>query len=129
MKRFWLLLLALVLPLQMSWAAVHFCDTDLPNAASSGAPSAQGHAKDHAQHQERDHARESAKAAEGQAVEALADACCGAAHGCHGLHSLMAAQDAANGAVASGAGLTGAAVRLVTSAFNTRHERPQWSAA
>ena len=118
MKRFWLLLLAFVLPLQMSWAAVHFCDADIAHSAGTTAPVAP-----------EDSGRQAAKAAEGQVAEALADACCGASHGCHGLHNLMAPVETATGVAPSGTSISSAEVPLATSAFHTRHERPQWFAA
>ena len=118
MKKFWLLLLAFVLPLQMSWAAVHFCDADISHTAGATTPVPAGQST-----------RPAAKAAEGQIVEALADACCGASHGCHGLHNLMAPHETATGVVSAGANLASADAPCATSVFSTRHERPQWSAA
>lgn len=118
MKRFWLLLLAFVLPLQMSWAAVHFCEADQAHAAGTTAAVVP-----------EDSERQAVKSVEGQVVEALADACCGASHGCHGLHNLMAPVETATCLAPGSAGISSAEVPLATSAFHTRHERPQWSAA
>ena len=124
MKRFWLLFLVLVMPLQMSWAAVHFCDDRKPYAASTqGTGTAQA-----------DLARQASMAvAHAQTHAAGAgvgiEACCGAAHSCHGLHGVMPHE-----AVAAAAGslpriLPAFQPRLVPGADPPRHERPQWPAA
>lgn len=118
MRRLFILLLALILPTQMSWAASHFCD-DERLVAQAIAAAAGG-----------EHVHEAAAAERSDAqVEKVADACCGAAHGCHGLHHIMGHADLAFATSAStqvpapsGAAppLSGAAARI---------ERPNWSAA
>jgi hypothetical protein len=117
MKRFWLLLLAFVLPLQMSWAAVHFCD-DTPVAAAASA--VEGHAHQAGEH----HAQP-----EQGAKTAAADACCIAAHGCHGLHSLMAQEAPVSKAVSTSGVQPSCDAILLSGLFDSRVERPQWSAA
>lgn len=116
MKRLLLLLLAFVLPLQMSWAAVHFCDDEKLVAHAVAAAEQGAHAA----------------AAEGQPdakAEKIADACCGAAHGCHGLHHLMGQADPAFAPTATTQmpAPSGAAPPL--SEAQSRIERPNWSAA
>lgn len=122
MKRFWLLLLAFVLPLQMSWAAVHFCDTGMPHAAAASGSA--GATQDHAQQ-----AAEPVDAEAAKAAQVPADACCSASHGCHVLHSLVAPHEPSTGVVMPAAGLFGHDEHPAASGFPTRLERPQWSAA
>lgn len=118
MRRFLLLLLAFVLPLQMSWAATHFCDDEKLVARAVAAAEQGGHALDAAGEEQSD-----AKA------EKIADACCGAAHGCHGLHHLMGHADStsAQAAAIQMPAPSGAAPPL--SDARSRIERPNWSAA
>ena len=78
MRRFWLLLLVLVLPLQMSWAATHFCDDERLVAKTVVAAELGNHA----------HQALADEVSDSQA-EKIADACCGTVHGCHGLHHLV----------------------------------------
>jgi hypothetical protein len=118
MRRLFLLLLALVLPMQMSWAASHFCDDErlvaqAVAAASLGDHVHQATADDHSDAQ----------------GEKIADACCSAAHGCHGLHHLMGHQDLAFLMPASTrmSAPSGAAPPL-SEAFASI-ERPNWLAA
>jgi hypothetical protein len=122
MKRFWLLLLAVVLPLQMSWAAVHFCDNDragLPSIAAQSDPARHADLK----------TGEATKKAEKQVADAWADACCTAAHGCHGLHNAMSASETSLHLAAPAKVVAGPDVRRAQRVFSTRHERPQWLAA
>lgn len=117
MSRIWLLLLAIVMPLQMSWAAVHFCSDDAAGTrAEVVTASADMHGHAHV-------------AADAQAEADIQGECCAAAHGCHGLHNLMATEQAQ----LSFANLANAVpVTDDTTSqrqFATRHERPQWSAA
>lgn len=117
MRRFWLLLLLLVMPLQMSWAAVHLC-IDEP-AGANRAPEAM---------QEHGHA-DSGKTDDEKSGVMLADACCFAAHSCHGLHNLISQQESSLGCqpIASKPDDLQASHRLAFFAY--RHERPQWLAA
>lgn len=118
MRRLWLLLLAFVLPLQMSWAAVHLCDDTRPLA----------HAVQAVEFGD-DHADQADSSSSGAQAEHSADACCGSAHGCHGLHHLMgqASCDFAAPAVKQLLALSGASPPL--SELLTRVERPKWLAA
>ena len=119
MRRFWLLLLAFVMPLQMSWAAVHFCDDDKAPVAIVAATTdvdqlSHGHDQQESQ---------------SQAGGVLADGCCTAAHGCHGLHNLMTQAAPSLFAIPSSSHLAALDQRLAQRQFADRHERPQWSAA
>lgn len=117
MKRFWLLLLLFVMPLQTSWAAVHFCDDDLAAATVIAEPSGS-----------HDHAAPG-KQTNPQGGQALVDACCGAAHGCHGLHNLMAQAPYRVLAAANPGFAVSTDHRLIQRQFADRHERPQWPVA
>ena len=110
MRRFWLLLLAFVMPLQMSWAAVHLCD-ETPVSASAYA-----------------HAAEEPQT-ESKAKAVAADACCVGAHGCHGLHSLMSQSDQCGVFPASAGAFLESDHMMAARNFSVRHERPQWTAA
>lgn len=77
MKRFLLLLLAFVLPLQMSWAASHLCNDDGMVAAVPQVESLSGH-----------HGTTADQPEAGTGSADLSDPCCTAAHGCHGLHHI-----------------------------------------
>lgn len=69
MKRWLIVLLIFVLPLQMSWASLHVCDDSSAPAASEFVFT-DGHSA-------------------ADAASSLADACCASAHACHGLHTAM----------------------------------------
>ncbi len=118
MRRLFLLLLALILPMQMSWAASHFCDDERMVAQVVAAADTGGHL----------HAAAAEEQSEAQA-EKIADSCCGAAHGCHGLHHLMGQEDPAFAPTASTQmpAPSGAAPPL--SEARSRIERPNWLAA
>ena len=118
MKRFLILLLAFLLPMQMSWAAAHFCD-DEPLVAHAVATAELGQ-----------HAH--AVPADGQSdaqAEKIADACCDAAHGCHGLHHLMSQADLPFATFVSAQlpAPSGAAPPMPEA--RSRIERPNWLAA
>jgi hypothetical protein len=122
MRRFCLLLLALVLPLQMSWAAMHFCDGITPAAATVQA----------SEHSGESHAHASSASQHGDGIDQTdltVDPCCDAAHGCHGLHTLMNQDDSNGHAVAAAHFIFSSPLVLARNAFSTRHERPQWPAA
>lgn len=119
MKRFWLSLLVFVLSLQTSWAAVHFCDGELA-ALTASASIAQPSAHDHATTE---------KQTDKKGAQALADACCSAAHGCHGLHNLMAQAPYQVPTVSTPDIAAPTDHRLAQRQFADRHERPQWFAA
>lgn len=118
MRRLFILSLALILFTQMSWAASHFCDDErLVSQAIAAAAEGQ-------------HVHEAAVAEQSDAqAEKIADACCAAAHGCHGLHHLMGHADLAFATSASTQmpAPSGAAPPL--SGARSRIERPNWSAA
>ena len=114
-----MLLLAFVLPLQMSWGATHFCDDDLSPVTVTGlaAPDSHKHSK----------TADAGKKSESKKAD-LAD-CCGAAHGCHGLHHLIAPGEAVV-APALTAEAVGPPDQLrAYGVLATRVERPKWLAA
>jgi len=121
MRRFWLLLLVFVLPLQMSWAATHFCDDDFVLVAAAFADAERG-AYDHAQ------ASEAGKNSAAEKSDHLAD-CCGAAHGCHGLHHLMGQAEAFVPSAGSAAMIVLHDTPSKCGYVATRVERPKWPAA
>lgn len=118
MRRFFLLLLALILSMQMSWAASHFCDDERLVVQAVAATALDG----------LDHQAAAEEQSDAQA-EKIADACCGAVHGCHGLHHLMGHEDVAfaTSAFTHMPAPSGAAPAL-SDAF-TCIERPNWLAA
>lgn len=118
MRSLFILLLALVLPMQMSWAASHFCDDERLVAHAVAAAGKGGHL----------HEADAGKQSDAQA-EKIADACCGAAHGCHGLHHLMG-HEALGFATATSTQMrahSGASPPLTGPC--SRIERPNWLAA
>lgn len=118
MRRLLVLLLALILSIQMTWAASHFCDDGALIAQSVASAGEGGH----------DHAVVTEELS-GTQAEKIADACCGAAHGCHGLHHLMGQEDPAVTSTASTPmpAPSGAAPPLTE--VRSRIERPNWLAA
>lgn len=117
MRRFWLLLLLVVLPVQVSWAAIHHCDDTASGVAAvlAGAPQATG-----------DHglpASDEAPAAEktGQNTPS--------AHPCHGLHELMGQGTPSSLEAADETVLASSQPVFRPSPISPRHERPQWAAA
>lgn len=121
MRRFWLLLLVFVLPLQMSWAATHFCDDDFVPVAAAFADAEQG-AHQYAK------AYEAGEKSDGQKSDQLTD-CCSAAHGCHGLHHLMAQAEASLPSAGSAAIVVLRDTPSTCGYVATRVERPKWLAA
>ena len=119
MKRFLLLFLAFVLPLQMSWAAVHMCDDGIVVSTSAALVEAEGDRHD----------VETLKKSESEQPGKLVDTCCGAAHSCHGLHHLMAQANPHFGSAA--------ATQIPIASRATPHpgyvlsrvDRPKWLAA
>lgn len=118
MRRLLLLLLALILPMQMSWAASHFCDDERLVAQAVAAAQQGGH----------DHAASPDEQSDAQA-EKIADACCAAAHGCHGLHHLMGHAALALNPAASSQMPAPSGAAPPASHASSRIERPNWSAA
>lgn len=116
MKRFWLLLLAVLMPLQMSWAAVHFCADEMPLATVHAVEAVNSH------HQ---HAAPS-KAAD---KDVSGEPSCGAVHSCHGLHNIMPLDDADAAIHSPSLSLPGFLTHTIPGAYPARHERPQWTAA
>ena len=114
MKRFWLFLLVFVLPLQMSWAAAHYCDESAGLAHATKHETAATVLQD--QH-------------EPAAGELLADGCCVAAHGFHGFHAALAQEPSALQILTLASTPQAAPLRVARTRFAERHERPQWPAA
>lgn len=120
MRRFWLLLLVVVLPFQMSWAAVHYCDDERLLSTTVEASMTAGH----------DHDGQTAKQRAGdQNSEKIADACCGASHGCHGLHHLMPHTEASLPSAGRAAVAAARDGPFTCGFLATRVERPKWLAA
>lgn len=119
MTRFWLLLLlVLVLPAQMSWAAVHYCGDE-----GAGASGAAGSQLQHASLVEATHGPKE------RGSNLPIDTCCVAAHACHGLDSALDQPAAAFDSMDARAGLSVRHVAPIGRDFASRHERPQWPAA
>ena len=113
MKKFWLLLLVFILPVQMSLAAVHLCDDGIavPTMSHAFEPSDAGDVHQEAHQHPTDHG-----------AEHLSDA----GHGCNAFHGLTS-QDGNTVGVATAANFISMSHLLpVPGAFSTRHERPQW---
>lgn len=118
MRRFWLLLLLMVLPVQMSWAAMHHCD-DTPAAgasvlvvASQGGDSVAADPSD----DQRRSADELGKTTP-------------SAHACDGLHEIMAFPAAVFLAPAPEAVLPNSRPVFRPRVIASRLDRPRWSAA
>jgi hypothetical protein len=120
MRRLLLLLLAFVLPLQMSWAATHFCDDEQLVAQAVAAAELGDHARN---------GHDTAEKKSDAKAEKIADACCGAAHGCHGLHHLMGQADPDFVPNASGQTLARFFAAPPLGESRSRIERPKWLAA
>lgn len=121
-KRFFLILLIMLLPIQMSWAAMHICDDDMAVAEATAQVMHQADPHEH------DH--QVVKAHQGDTGKAhAADACCFAGHGCHSLHSLMASDPSQASLLGSAHALNALHSQLAGGAFSARHERPKWPAA
>lgn len=118
-KRLCLILLILLLPIQMSWAAIHICDDDLGQTAFVQA----------VQQSQHDHEQVSEKAGSPGEKTHAADACCFTGHGCHGLHSLMASESSQAKLPDSSHALNGLNRLSNCGAISARHERPKWPAA
>lgn len=122
MKRFCLILLIMLLPIQMSWAAMHICDDDIAVAEATAQVMHQADQHEH------DHPM--LKADQGDASKGhAADACCFAGHGCHSLHSLMVSEPSQASVSDSAHALNALQSRRAGGAFSARHERPKWPAA
>jgi hypothetical protein len=119
MRRFWLVLLAFVLPLQMTWAAMHLCDGQAFHDSVQSVQSAAERQEVSAQ----DEAATSLKSA-----EELADSCA-SGHGCHGLHNVAFAPSPDLLELTGPTALVAYEQRLAQHPVPHRHERPQWSAA
>lgn len=118
MRRFWLLLLLIVLPVQVSWAAIHHCDDTVSGVAAvlAGAPKAAG-----------DHAL---PASDDEAIATDASAQnAPSAHPCHGLHELMGHGTQSSIETAKETVLASSQPVFRPSILASRHERPQWAAA
>ena len=115
MTRFWLLLLVLILPAQMSWAAVHYCSDE-----GAGAAAAQ---LQHAYLTDATHAPKE------RGSNLPVDSCCVAAHACHGLDSALDQADVSVPSMDGPAGVVITHDAPIWRDFASRHERPQWPAA
>ena len=116
-KRLFLILLVMLLPIQMSWAAVHVCDDGAGAASYVQALQPPAH----------EHAFDAASVPDDKTH--LADTCCVTGHGCHGLHSLMVGKSS-QGCLADRAhAMNGQDSQLTDGALSARHERPKWPAA
>lgn len=114
----------MLLPIQMSWAAMHICDDDV---AVADLTAQLMHESPH--EHEHDH-QVIVKASQGDTGKAhVADACCFAGHGCHSLHSLMVSEPSQVSLVDSAHALNALHSQLAGGAFSARHERPKWPAA
>lgn len=122
MRRFLLLLLAFVLPLQMSWAAVHFCDESAHAISAEQVADAVADLANQA---------DDASQANGDPAkpDALADACCSAAHGCHGLHSVMGPSGGLSLSPPAAHAMAAAPPALPKRDALSRIDRPQWLVA
>lgn len=118
MRRFWLLLLVMVLPLQMSWAAIHYCNDDLGGAGSSVVTSAQP-----------SKAAGDIATANEQRPEGSFGAEAPCTCPCHGVHELPPYAAVRIPEAAATSVLNHSQQRLHPLPFASRHDRPQWSAA
>lgn len=118
-RKFWLSLLLFVLPLQMSWAATHICLEPIKPA----------HGVTAAQVAEAHEAAASAEQDRNDAGKSTADVCCVAAHGCHGLHSMMGADAAVPQFLKQSQHAATPPPALCGFDAIARIDRPQWSAA
>ena len=116
MRRAWLLFLVLVLPLQMTWAAVHgYADgADAVGHASMQVHAQAGVAAD-------------ADLEAGQQAQPSGDGCCDVAQSCHG--SPMLPTRAFILVTESGVLLNPSGHPLLPQVLARRHERPQWAPA
>jgi hypothetical protein len=115
MRRVWLLLLAVMLPLQAAWAATHGYAHDVSIDA-------------HAVVETVAHHEESATASTDQHADGKGHGCCDMAHSCHGSPSLVSALPS-QPAVSAGHLLNASSTELRPMVLVSRHERPQWSPA
>lgn len=118
MRRFWLFLLVFVLPLQMSWAATHLCDDERLGAQPVVAAELGNHL----------HGATAAEQSDPPGGK-IADACCGAAHACHGLHHLVGQAEPKFAAGSSTEIPVASAAAPPSADPISRVERPKWSAA
>ena len=116
MRRFWLLLLLLVLPIQMSWAAVHACQDGI----------AVGNPVQAAFDQQVQVAAEPGAAA---AAEEESEQGGSSVHACDGLHELMddSVQDLVEPSATTALSARQRVLRL--SVIAAQLDRPQWPAA
>lgn len=116
MRRFWLLLLLMVLSTQMSWAAVHRCDD---TAASEAVLTVPLQAGDYVTEGPLDDQRD----AETPAKKSPS------AHPCHGVHELMAHVPQVLVEPANESALLSAEPFFRPAIFASRRDRPRWLAA
>ena len=117
MRQFWLLLLLMVLPVQMSWAAIHHCDDTTAESAAVLAVAFQTQDGAAASHSDEQGSTDtSAKNSP-------------SAHPCHGLHQLMAHAPKVIAEATKAKVLASPEPLFCPSVLASRRERPQWSAA
>lgn len=116
MRRFWLLLLLLVLPIQMSWAAVHTCQDGIAVGNPVQAALDQ---------QTRAGAEPTAAAAAVDESEQGGSS----VHACDGLHELMGDSVQALMEPSAATALTAPERVLRLSVIAAQLDRPQWPAA
>ena len=116
-------MLAIVVPLQTSWASMRFCEGMGNPVAAVAAHLDAGWAV------EVTHLAETYKASNEGAADQASAGCCDAAHGCHGLHSI--ALHAVNDVAMESASLSfkPCDVLIEPGRAHARLERPNWSAA
>jgi hypothetical protein len=114
MRRVWILLLVLMLPLQMAWAAAHGYAHDADVAAHVRVES-----------QIKADVAASSEAAVDQQSEAKGHGCCDMAHTCHGSATMMPTF-AIHVDTDSRGLLSPSDGACLLQMLVTRHERPQW---
>ena len=117
MRRVWILLLALMLPLQMTWAASHGYAHDADIAAHVRVES-----------QIKVDVASNAEAAVDHQSEANGHGCCDMAHTCHGSATMMPTFPMQVGTGARSL-LSPSDGAFMPRKLVTRHERPQWAPA
>lgn len=114
MRRVWILLLVMMLPLQMAWAAAHGYAHDADTAAHVRVES-----------QIKVDAAASADVTVDQQSEANGHGCCDMAHSCHGSATLMPTSVIQLGTQARSL-LNASDGAFTLQMLVTRHDRPNW---
>lgn len=114
MRRVWILLLVMMLPLQMAWAAAHGYAHDADVAAHARVES-----------QIKVDVAASADATVDQQSESNGHGCCDMAHSCHGSATLMPTSVIQLGTQARSL-LNASDGAFMLQTLVTRHDRPNW---